>query len=339
MAASVYLVGLKAIVTIRERADMAKKNEFQKSLDIHTIYRKNDIRLLPYENQQLRILNWNIERGFYPDQLVKYLQSVNPDIACLQEVDWGNERTGGADVLGYIARQTGMSGYFGVEFFEIASPYRSKRMAGGGVHGNAILTRINPSTVYRVELPRLFDWEKPAHGKERIARKEKRIGARFALCADFQSADSVLTVCTAHFEDKMGGADGRVAQLKHLVTLLDQRSAPPQVQVIAGDMNTLDNWLVRLLGVSRKQEAKHKPWYVSECKWWTTDVLPKMECQDPFTCKDWTYGITWLYRQKLDWMLLRNAKVLQRGIGDFNSSDHRPLWIDIVPNEHPAALG
>ena len=178
-----------------------------------------------------------------------------------------------------------------------------------------------------------FDWEHPPAKKKKVARHEKRIGARFALCADFQTQDSLLTVCTTHFEDKVGGVDGRVAQLNSLVQALDSPSTPERTQIIAGDMNTLDNWLARLWGVSKKQEGKKKPWRVSECQWWRTAVLPKTEYLDPFTCKDWTLAKTRLYRQKLDWILVQNAKVVSKGMGDFNSSDHRPLWVNIFPGE------
>lgn len=334
MSAAVYLIELKAIVALREQADSSEMNEFQKSLDIDTIYEKNeDVELVTYQNKQLRILNWNIERGYDPDQLIKYIKSVDPDIVALQEVDWGNERTGEADVLEYIARETGMMGYFGIEFFEIETPYRNAKMAGGGVHGNAILTKIKPVSVYRVELPIQFDWENPPLDKAKIARTEKRIGSRFALCADFQAGNSLLTVCSVHLEDKHGGVDGRLDQFNTLTKALDKNTNQPHAFVIAGDMNTLDNWLARLFRLSSGKESVLKPWNVSECAWWMKHVLPETEYRDPFTCKDWTLKKTWLYKEKLDWMLVRHAKVTNKGIGDFNSSDHRPIWIDITPIE------
>ena len=127
MGALIYLVELKAVVAIREKHDSCGKNDFQQNLDSQLIYVKNETAsLADYQNQPLRILSWNIERGYDPDQLIKYIQSKHLDIVCLQEVDWGNERTKGVDVLDYIARQTGMKGYFGIEFYEIATPYRGK---------------------------------------------------------------------------------------------------------------------------------------------------------------------------------------------------------------------
>ncbi len=333
MLAAIYLIELKAIVAMRERTELAEKNEFQNGLDIDVVYEKNESELNLYTKQPLRILNWNIERGYSPEQLIRYIKSVKPDVVCLQEVDWGNERTGHKDVLEIIAQETGMMGYFGIEFFEIATPYRDDRMAGGGVHGNAILTKIKPVSVYRVELPIKFDWEKPPHEKEKIARTEKRIGSRFALCVDFQAADSLLTVCSVHLEDKKGGVDGRLDQFHALMKAVDKNINQPHAFVIAGDMNTLDNWLARLFGLSHKKESAQKPWNVSESVWWMKHVLPATEYRDPFTSKDWTLKKTWLYKEKLDWMLVRHAKVTKQGIGDFNSSDHRPIWIDIIPDE------
>jgi endonuclease/exonuclease/phosphatase family metal-dependent hydrolase len=332
MAAAVYLIELKAIASLREQYDASGMNEFQKSLDLDTIYVKNeDAELQTYDDQKLRIVTWNIERGFEPDKLAEYILSVDPHIVALQEVDWGNERTDNLDVLEYIAQKTGMRGYFGIEFFEIESPYRDEKQAGGGVHGNAILTRVEPEDVYRVELPRILDWENPPPEREKRVRKEKRIGGRFSLCADFVGAASTLTVCSTHFEDKLGGPDGRVTQVNDLIESLDARTPDDGVQIIAGDMNTLANWLTHLFGITKAHEAQEKPWRMPECVWWKTSIIPGTEYQDPFTCSDWTFKLTRLYREKLDWLLVRNAAVTDKGVGDFNSSDHRPLWIELIP--------
>ena len=272
-------------------------------------------------------MSWNIERGYKPDTLVEYICQINPDIICLQEVDWGNERTSHLDILDYIARQTGMQGAFSPEFFELQTPHRTSKTAGGGVHGNAILSRLHFTSCYRIELPIIFDWENPPPHGERIAKREKRLGSRFALCAEIDCWQGKFTVCSTHLEDKGGQIDGRLSQLQHLIAELSSKT-PGKKRIIAGDLNTIGNWLTHAFGITRSSSSK--PWYVSECQWWKKEVLLNSMYFDPFSCKNWTLRQGIFYREKLDWVLLDNQiQCLGYGIGDFNSSDHRPIWVDV----------
>src|SRR5438270_39245 len=70
-------------------------NEFQQQLSLDQIYVKNESISVGHikDNDKLKILTWNIERGADPDALAAYINQVRPDIVCLQEVDWGNQRT------------------------------------------------------------------------------------------------------------------------------------------------------------------------------------------------------------------------------------------------------
>ena len=70
-------------------------------------------------------MTWNIGRGYAPANIAETIRQFRPDIACLQEVDWGNERTGRRDVLADLAEQLGMLGLFGIEFIELQSPKTS----------------------------------------------------------------------------------------------------------------------------------------------------------------------------------------------------------------------
>jgi len=36
-----------------------------------------------------------------------------------------------------------------------------------------------------------------------------------------------------------------------------------------------------------------------------------------------------IYKEKLDWIAVRNCQVLEQGVGDFNTSDHRPIWTQV----------
>jgi len=302
-------------------------NEFQSSIRQAVIYEKNSsFEFVQKPERTLRILNWNIERGYFPDRITKYINEIKPDIACLQELDWGNERTGNIDVLERIARKTNMRGYFGVEFYEIQTPYRTKRLSGGGVHGNAILSKLEPSQLFRVEMPPAFDWNSNDMGNK-IIRRETRQGARFALCAKFKVHDKTLLVVSVHLEDKRGGIEGRHHQFTSLVDGLNTQ--PNDAVILGGDMNTLDNWLTRITGFSNAKRALGNPFYKPESRLWKEKFLPMAGFSDPFMHTDWTVQHSPLYREKLDWLMVKNCRVVNHGLGSFNSSDHKSLWIDI----------
>jgi endonuclease/exonuclease/phosphatase family metal-dependent hydrolase len=40
---------------------------------------------------------WNIERGYKVDKIIQELLRLKPDIIALQEIDVGNDRSGGRD--------------------------------------------------------------------------------------------------------------------------------------------------------------------------------------------------------------------------------------------------
>lgn len=306
-------------------------SEFQRGLSLDEIYVKNEsVSLGSLEDHgRLKILAWNIERGANPDALAAYINHVQPDVACLQEVDWGNRRTRNDDVLNRIARSTSMLGLFGVEFFEIQTPGRHNELAGGGVQGNAILTRFSPKRCFRIELPVAFDWENPPESKRDIVQREKRKGARFALCVEFDYFGRSVIICSTHLEDKDGGVAGRFAQFKTLAETIRSTTSEDDISIVAGDFNSLENWMTSVTRGHQHSTSLGKPWYISECRWWKDRLLPEVGYADPFTCRSWTYKRSVIYRERLDWIAVRNCQVLQGGVGDFNTSDHRPLWAQI----------
>lgn len=310
-------------------------NDFQKQLSLDKIYVKNDPQQLDgmEDHDKLKILTWNIERGTNPDALAAYIKQVEPDVVCLQEVDWGNQRTKNVDVLDRLARSTSMLGFFCVEFFEVETPHRPTELAGGGVQGNAILTRVLPKRSFRIELPVAFDWVNAPESKKEIARREKRVGARVALCVEFNYFGRPIIICSTHFEDKDGGLEGRFTQFKSLAETIRMSTPEAAISIIAGDFNSLENWITSLTRTYQNSKPNtksfRKPWYISECQWWREQLLPKTGYSDPFTCKNWTYKTSMIYREKLDWIAVRNCQVIKQGVGDFNTSDHRPLWAQI----------
>ena len=325
--------------SIERKTDSSVLTPFQRSLDSERIYRKgnldNGLSRDRRDPHTLRILSWNIAHGRSLSKISETIKRIKPDIACLQEVDWGNERTNGRDNLQLIAEETNMLGLFGIEFFEVCSPRRSAKLAGGGVVGNAILTQHEPLTAFRVELPESLKWHKgaedlslPPKVRHRVER-ETRIGKRFGLGAEFQISDRQMLVTSLHLEDKYGGVNGRWAQYRAAVDAVENRTQAPKVSVIAGDFNTFDCRLARFVAPDNDATALGKPTDIKESAWWKTNLLSSTAYKDPFDARDWTFSVGPLFRAKLDWITVDGLQFKDAGIGPFSSSDHRPVWADL----------
>ncbi|KAK9797737.1 hypothetical protein WJX73_003326 [Symbiochloris irregularis] len=103
------------------------------------------------DGRPLRILQWNIERGYQLQRIISELKAADADIIALQEIDIGNERSDKYDTGVEIATQLCLNYAFLCEFEELHSPQRSADAQGGGVHGNAILSKFDISNVRAIE--------------------------------------------------------------------------------------------------------------------------------------------------------------------------------------------
>jgi endonuclease/exonuclease/phosphatase family metal-dependent hydrolase len=312
-------------------------SEFQRSLALDRVYKKQPAGWKPTAQlaSRLRVLSWNIERGHDPGGLAKTIRSIRPDIACLQEVDWGNQRTDLRDVAQLLAEETGMLALFGIEFIELSSPERNPKIAGGGATGNVVLCRMDPVTSFRIELDVPLDWEKggidpslPPRVRGWL-RREPRIGRRFGLGVEFAVGGRRLVICSVHFEDKFGGISGRFRQFQTAASALGKHGDEAATLVVAGDFNTFDSRLARLRTFDTNATALGRPNGVPEAEWWRRKLLPLTGFADPFGTQDWTFRVPPFFRAKLDWIAIRNGIAHEHGVGPFASSDHRLVWVDI----------
>ena len=100
--------------------------------------------------QQVRILTYNIHHAEGIDgkldlpRIARVIESVNPDVVALQEVDRETERTGKVNQAAELGRLTGMEAVFGQ-----AMDYQ------GGGYGLAVLSRwpIIQDETYPLEAP------------------------------------------------------------------------------------------------------------------------------------------------------------------------------------------
>jgi len=316
-------------------------------------------------NPTFSLLSWNIEWGKKLDGQVDYLKTVNPDILCLQEADWGCKRSGDKNTALEMAQRLGYKYIaYTTEFVEVdgtkeefPDSLRGTKKGGvfgigegGGVHGQAILSKYPITDMSSIRLHKLSqDWEE---GSTIDARREPRTGQRVCQKMKIQIGDKDITVYNAHLEDKQGGETGRMAQYDQLANDAEKEGA----SIIVGDMNTVSHGLGRAPVIKAGNRgdffvnALKKPFQHASEVWRKAefsdskdsktkakledgipeDMLRQKTFLDPDTTTNtvkFPYG---LYKGKLDWTLLEKDKfeIKRHEPGPAGLSDHRSLLVE-----------
>ena len=192
----------------------------------------------PPPPRSLRVVQWNIERGYALTAIIAELRALDADVIALQEVDVACERSGSVDVGDAIARALRMRFAYVCEFHELHSPLRSARLQGGerGHHGHALLTRFDVDTALCSTLRHSHqpvDWE-----KEGASRGEPRRGERVTMKAVVRlPGGAELLLYNGHFEVFCGLLD----RAEVLADVLQDARAETQRhpnQLLLADCNT-----------------------------------------------------------------------------------------------------
>ncbi len=205
-------------------------------------------------NASFQIASFNVERAYHAEEQRQYLQQF--DIVLLQEVDLGCKRTGSRNNLEVLAGKD-FHGVFAVEFEEIDSPLRSAHLAGGGTHGNAILSKwpiVACGVVIFETCP--YDWSKSG--------SQPRKGSRNAVWADivFDRNRAPMRVYSAHMENYCGAIE-RLSQLLEIVRHFGNQEGP---LVVGGDFNTLMHGVTRFMPfIYPAQHWKHRFFFLLFC--------------------------------------------------------------------------
>lgn len=242
---------------------------------------------------EFKVVAFNVFQGRKILKILGALQN-HPDLAdaevlALQEVDRHNERTGGVDLSGLLAREVAMSGAYGVEFIEIN---HGRRSSGGGDHGNLTLSRFPLTQPHIISLPLGFDWRK--------SKAMPRLGRRMAIVSEVSIGGARVRVINAHLENQCLARQ----RFKQIETIFEweKQLGDPIPSVLLGDMNT---FLFREPSKFRQIAAEYG----------YTDALPRRP------------NGTWGRFFRLDWILTRDLEVVSSGISrDVNGSDHKPVW-------------
>ncbi len=183
------------------------------------------------QNQAVRLVTWNIEKGKRWSLLEECLESESirtADVLCLNEVDEGMARSGNRRIAYEIGERLGMQVVFGQAFKELTKGIGEERLSPGentaALQGNATLSRLPILDSKNLLLPACFD-----HSK----RVEKREGNRHALIVRLECGfGRSLVIANTHLE-VFGTARCRSRQMKFLL-----ERVPPGPAIVTGDFNT-----------------------------------------------------------------------------------------------------
>ncbi|WP_281645784.1 endonuclease/exonuclease/phosphatase family protein [Parendozoicomonas sp. Alg238-R29] len=207
---------------------------------------ENQTRFPAQPKNELKVVEWNIERGYKRHKIAAWLEAQQPDIVLLSEVDRGCARTGYRQIAQYLASELGMYYVYGVEFVEVDDFCE---------HGNAILSRY---PMGNVELIRF----KSASSRYVFNRDDElRVGGRMALSADVLIGEQTLRVYSTHLASHFKDAGHRHDQTEEIAEHLKSVKTPI---VVGGDMNTHTFFIEARLGL--KSTYVLKPLYKAGLK-------------------------------------------------------------------------
>ena len=313
----------------------------------------------PDNYSSVRIIQWNIERGYKIDLIIADLLKQNADILLLQEIDINCERSNRINCLTMLAEKLKMSYAYVSEFCELYDKVRKAKDQGGGVHGNAIFAKfpiLKENTIAIKHKYQPVNWD-----KEGYDRREPRKGDRYFISTMFKLNENIfIDVYSIHLE-VFCGINGRIQQFSDVPLYAEKRRAnvgdKKIIQLIGGDLNTMAHGVARFSPKYCGNDwMRIKTLGKSEGTWWmenalyggnkasenlknlgfTEDVYKNYEYFEGFVDpwdveKDFTHEKWIWYRGKLDWLFIRGGKFINKFTGndDYSMSDHKYLGMDV----------
>ncbi|HLJ44461.1 MAG TPA: endonuclease/exonuclease/phosphatase family protein [Bryobacteraceae bacterium] len=183
-------------------------------------------------NGILRVLDWNIDRGYDLPGISNAIEGQRPDLVILQEVDLNARRTHRADIAAELARRLKLDYVFAPEFQELSQGSSDDP----AYHGQAILTSLPVLRSRMIRFQHQSGFWQPRPYVPSWALFQRRLGGRIALVSELQYHARTLVVYNLHLESRSAGAI-QLAQLDEV--LKDSGQYPKETPiVIAGDLNT-----------------------------------------------------------------------------------------------------
>ena len=315
-------------------------------------------------NDFVRIVTWNIERGYRINEIIKALKKENADIILLQEVDIGCKRTNMLDIGNEIANALQFQIIYGADCWHVNYEIYDKDMRFNalphdGCEGNAILTRFNVNECWPVHLPCVRNQYRPKHD---------HMKRHTAICAliDTQIPNMPALLCYSLHFDAFSGRCGRAkVQYKAIYKHLSRMKLKNKdcAVIVGGDFNSHNHGVARFVNeLSGDDALRFKYFGLSEAEWWHQNVIGKehqffddllleniVNLEDPFDkTKDVTFSKVWrglnVWNGKIDWLLhdVDRLSVVDKYVSNIDVSDHQYLRCDYGEfcfNSHAAVRG
>ncbi|KAI7875698.1 hypothetical protein K492DRAFT_240132 [Lichtheimia hyalospora FSU 10163] len=319
----------------------------------------------------LKIVQWNVERNYESAAILDTLKELDADVYILQEIDIGCRRSENRDHMQELCKALKVKGGFVCEFLEIDSPIRQPRDEGGGVHGNAILSKHDIEFRVLQHQYHGYDWERDGD-----KLREPRIGQRYTLAGTVHPPGLPPLLCYCVHLEVFTGIIGRVSSFAEVLEDARQHNTTIPHQVIGGDLNTMAHTIARLSWKYARDRYRFLSLGETESGWWDRHVLsfhdhdgslnthlmgmtrflPQRLAQwltgfnedilhkarnpgfyDPWSAQEVTLenpAYFGLFKAKLDWTLLRCLRTVSRARGndDYHASDHKYLMVEVVPD-------
>ncbi|MGQ9583790.1 MAG: endonuclease/exonuclease/phosphatase family protein [Anaerolineae bacterium] len=162
---------------------------------------------LPVELDTLRVMTYNVHRGFNADGaldlegIARTIEAARPSVLSLNEVSRGRVMDGGVDLLLWLGRRLGMRYEFGPNV--------------GGVYGNALLSRY------------------PIVGVRNYPFQTFHSERRGCLATAVQVGERQVLFLATHLDHEEGAAPERAEQIREVLALWGKR----QPAILLGDLN------------------------------------------------------------------------------------------------------
>jgi endonuclease/exonuclease/phosphatase family metal-dependent hydrolase len=181
---------------------------------------------------ELKVLDWNIDRGTQLEKIASGMVSQQPDLAILQEVDLNARRSGSQDIAQELAKRLNLNYVFATEFQELGQSSSGEP----AYHGQAILTSLPIRSARMMRFESQSGFWKPHSYLPKWGLFQRRLGGRLALIAELEYRGHVLVVYDLHLESRSAG-DIQYEQLKEVLADADHYPKDTPI-VVAGDLNT-----------------------------------------------------------------------------------------------------
>lgn len=222
----------------------------------------------PIVGESLKVFQWNVERNYESEAIIKVVQDLDPDVIILQEVDIFCKRSGNRDHMQELCKILELKGGFVCEFEELDDPMRKLRDAGGGVHGNAILSKHDIEFRVLEHRKSLINWEKD--GKK---FKEPRRGQRFTLVGTVNASPLPPIICYCVHLEVFTGIIGRIHNFSDVFEDAAKHAEEYPHQIIGGDLNTMAHSIVRLSPKYARDRYRILSVGDSESNWFDRHVM------------------------------------------------------------------